>query len=61
MRIRLAQASDGRYEADLPPLPPGRWRLSIEDPQGVWRIAGTWSGVMQPFTLGAADAAVGKR
>jgi len=60
-RIRLAQASDGRYEADLPALPPGRWRLSIEDPQGVWRIAGTWSGVMQPFTLGAADAAVGKR
>ena len=60
-RIRLAQVSDGRYEADLPALPPGRWRLSIEDPRGVWRIAGTWSGVMQPFTLGTARAAVGKR
>ena len=60
-RIRLAPASDGRYEADLPELPPGRWRLSIEDPQGTWRIAGTWSGVMRPFTLGEADPGVDKR
>ena len=38
-------------EAELPALPPGHWHLSIEDPQASWRIAGTWSGAMQPFVL----------
>jgi hypothetical protein len=53
MRLRLARAADGRYEAVLPPLPRGHWRVSIEDPQGRWRIAGTWSGTLQPLVLGA--------
>lgn len=61
VRIRLVEAPDGRYEADLPTLSPGRWRLSIEDPQGAWRIAGTWSGAMRPFTLGEVDTDTGKR
>ncbi len=55
MRIRLVPGVDGRYAGALPELPPGRWRLSIEDPQGAWRIAGTWSGAMQAFTLGEAE------
>ena len=38
-RLRLASgAAPGVYEAELPPLPAGRWRLVIEDPRGVWRI-----------------------
>jgi hypothetical protein len=61
MRLRLARAADGRYEGALPPLPPGRWRVSIEDPQASWRIAGTWSGALQPFTLGAPPAAARAR
>ena len=56
MRLRLARTGDGRYETALPPLPPGRWQLSIEDPQGRWRIAGTWSGALQPFLLGSGAA-----
>ncbi|MDX1375495.1 MAG: FixH family protein [Burkholderiales bacterium] len=56
LRLRLARAADGRYEAALPALPPGRWRVSIEDPQASWRIAGTWTGALQPFALGAGPA-----
>jgi uncharacterized protein len=37
-RLRLERAADGSYEADLGPLPPGRWRIAIEDPRGEWRI-----------------------
>jgi uncharacterized protein len=37
-RLRLAPAGAGRYEGELAPLPPGRWRISIEDPQGTWRV-----------------------
>jgi len=37
-RLRLAQAAPGRYETELPPLPPGRWRLVLQDPRGEWRI-----------------------
>jgi len=38
-RLRLARTPAGIYEAELPELPAGRWRVSIEDPQGTWRIA----------------------
>jgi hypothetical protein len=38
VRLRLAPVSPGVYEAALPALPPGRWRVGIEDPQGAWRI-----------------------
>lgn len=39
LRLRLAPAADGTYEAALPPLPAGRWRIVIEDPRATWRIA----------------------
>ena len=39
MRLRLAPAGAGVYEAALPPLPAGRWRIVIEDPGSTWRIA----------------------
>jgi uncharacterized protein len=37
-RLRLAPAGEGAYEAALPPLPAGRWRIAIEDPRASWRI-----------------------
>jgi hypothetical protein len=37
-RLRLAPAGGGAYEAGLEPLPPGRWRIVIEDPRATWRI-----------------------
>lgn len=38
LRVRLARAGAGAYEAELPPLAAGRWRLVLEDPRGEWRI-----------------------
>jgi hypothetical protein len=37
-RLRLAPGAPGVYEAELLPLPPGRWRIVIEDPRSTWRI-----------------------
>ena len=37
VRLRLVP-SGGKYVAELPPLPPGRWRIMIEDPRGAWLI-----------------------
>lgn len=52
MRLRLARQADGAFAVALPrALPAGRWRVSIEDPQGTWRVAGTWSGAAGAFTL----------
>jgi len=31
---------DGRYEAELPPLAAGRWRLVLEDQERTWRLVG---------------------
>lgn len=38
VRLRLAPTETGVYAAALPPIPPGRWRIAIEDPRGSWRI-----------------------
>lgn len=38
LRLRLAPAGAGLYEAELPPLPAGRWRIVVEDPRSSWRI-----------------------
>jgi len=37
-RLRLARTVSGAYEAALPALPAGRWRIAVEDPRGSWRI-----------------------
>lgn len=37
-RLRLALVAPGRYETELPALPPGRWRVVLQDPRGEWRI-----------------------
>jgi hypothetical protein len=37
-RLRLVPVGGGLYEAALPPLAPGHWHVTIEDPRGAWRI-----------------------
>jgi hypothetical protein len=37
-RLRLARAAPGLYEAELPPLAAGRWRVVLEDPRREWRV-----------------------
>jgi len=38
VRLRLAPAPGGSYQAELPPLAPGHWHIVIEDARGTWRI-----------------------
>jgi len=38
VRLRLALLAPGVYEAELPPLPAGRWRVVLEDPRREWRV-----------------------
>ena len=38
VRLRLVPDAQGRYAAELPPLPAGRWSAAIEDARGSWRI-----------------------
>jgi hypothetical protein len=53
LRLRLAPAGANLYEAELPPLSAGRWRLLIEDPRHEWRVAGDWPDASAPFVLAA--------
>lgn len=53
LALRLARVAPGRYEAAVPQaLPPGRWHVHLEEPQGTWRLAGAWSGREASFMLG---------
>src|SRR5512139_3665322 len=38
VRLRLEPAGAGLYQAPLPTLAPGRWRLILEDPRAEWRV-----------------------
>jgi len=40
-QLRLAAVAPGVYQAALPELPAGRWRLVLEDPRGEWRMTPT--------------------
>lgn len=51
--VRLQHVDANRYAAMLPPLPAGRWRVSVEDTQGQWRVTGSWQGEDLPFTAAA--------
>lgn len=39
--VPLTAAAPGFYEGRLAALPPGRWRLTLEDAEGTWRLTGT--------------------
>lgn len=39
--IPLTAAAPGLYTGGFAALPPGRWRLSLEDAEGTWRLTGT--------------------
>ncbi|HVC10075.1 MAG TPA: FixH family protein [Burkholderiales bacterium] len=51
--LLLARAGDGSYQAALPALPPGHWRVYIDDARRQWRLAGEWRGGDRPFLLEA--------
>ena len=37
-RVRLAKVAPGFYEAEIPALPAGHWRIVLEDPRREWRV-----------------------
>ncbi|MDA0226036.1 MAG: FixH family protein [Proteobacteria bacterium] len=51
-RVRFVRVAAGVYAGDPPPALPGRWRVSIEDPQRSWRLAATWPGSKDAFSIG---------
>ena len=53
--LRLTRVGADLYEAALPALPPGHWRIHVDDPAGSWRLAGEWRGG-GPFVLEARGA-----
>ena len=52
LRLRLVPVAADLYDAELPPLAPGRWRLSIEDPRREWRLGGRLGGWLRPVHPG---------
>lgn len=48
--LELRSVGERRYEALLPQLPAGRWRVSVEDAARQWRVTGDWTGGTMPFT-----------
>lgn len=40
--IALSRNADGNYAGMLPDIPPGRWRVLLEDTAGTWRLSGAW-------------------
>ncbi|MCW5605677.1 MAG: FixH family protein [Burkholderiales bacterium] len=47
--LRVGRVGERQYEAELAPLPQGRWRVSIEDAAGQWRVNGEWPGDGESF------------
>lgn len=41
--IVLGALTPGVYDGFVAPLRDGLWRISVEDPAGGWRVAGTWA------------------
>lgn len=52
-QVELGRAGDRRYEARLPQMPAGRWRVSVEDLDRQWRVSAQWAGSPEPFTAAA--------
>lgn len=40
--VTLAPEAPSRYVGSMPPLAPGRWRLTLEDIDQNWRLTGEW-------------------
>jgi hypothetical protein len=43
-KIMLERSAGGWYEGTLVAPLTGRWKLLLEDPDGAWRLTGSWAG-----------------
>jgi len=51
--VRLLPISQHAYAAAVHLAPASHWRVSIEDPQATWRIAGVWQANAREIVLSA--------
>jgi hypothetical protein len=51
--VLLRRTSKGEYGASCPAIPEGRWRLSLEDPEGKWIIRTQLAGTLGHLELRA--------
>lgn len=49
--VAFAAAAGGNLEGALKPPSPGAWHLVLEDPGGLWRLAGEWRTADDRVTL----------
>jgi hypothetical protein len=54
--IELTPVAPGWYEASLPDLAQGRWRLQIEDAESIWRLTGVWNTNQKSLLISGANA-----
>jgi uncharacterized protein len=54
--IVLEAIANGWYEGAMPGMASGRWRVHVEDDQGIWRLTGMWITSEQAFSLSAATS-----
>jgi uncharacterized protein len=52
----LTRSADGVYAGTLPDVPPGRWRVLLEDASGIWRLSGGWPSDADSFALDAGTS-----
>jgi uncharacterized protein len=55
--ILLQRVAPGEYRGQCAPLPPGRWRVALEDAAGTWAIRSEISGSAARLELHARDPA----
>jgi hypothetical protein len=53
--VLLRRTSKGEYGAPCPAIPEGRWRLSLEDPEGKWIIRTQLAGTLGHHELRARN------
>ncbi len=54
--IVLTPVAPGWYQAALPELAQGRWRLHIEDAETSWRLTAVWMTNQRSLLISGADA-----
>jgi hypothetical protein len=53
--VRLPRVAPGQYRGACAPLPPGRWRLSLDDAEGQWSIRTQLAGNIEYFDIRARN------
>ena len=53
--VLLRRTSKGEYGAPCPAIPEGRWRLSLEDPEGKWVLRTQLAGTLSHLELRGRD------